>query len=110
MTTPPPLDLDPVDVFARLVREVDAGRTLVELQPRDQLRDAALDALALARDVLDDARALVADPEPAPAGRCPHDLDPCGDCDGGHLVDGDDLVLLDGTVLPLTRWWRERDQ
>lgn len=54
------LDLDPVDVFAKLVREVNAGLALVELQPRDQRRDAALDALVLARDVLDDARELLA--------------------------------------------------
>lgn len=57
-----PLDLDPVDVFAQLVREVDAGRALVSMTPAGDQRRAALDALALARDVLDDARQLLDDP------------------------------------------------
>lgn len=54
-----PLDLDPVDVFAKLVREVDAGRALVTMTPAGDQRRAALDALTLARDVLDDARQML---------------------------------------------------
>ena len=60
-----PLDLDPVDVFAKLVREVDAGRALVTMTPAGEQRRAALDALALARDVLEDARQLL-DPDDDP--------------------------------------------
>lgn len=57
------LDLDPVDVFGKLVREVDAGRALVTMtQPASDKRRAALDALTLARDVLDDARLFLNDP------------------------------------------------
>lgn len=57
--------VDPLDVFNKLVREVDAGRVLVQLvtTPNDRRR-AALDALNLARDVLDDARRLL-DGEPS---------------------------------------------
>lgn len=47
---------DPVAVFAKLVREVEAGQVLVSLSVTpSETRDAALDSLALARDVLDDA-------------------------------------------------------
>lgn len=49
---------DPGAVFAKLVREVDAGRALVEQAGANSRRLAALDALALARDVLTDARDL----------------------------------------------------
>lgn len=49
--------LDPVVIFAKLVREVEAAQVLVSLSttPGDT-RTAALDGLALARDVLADAR------------------------------------------------------
>lgn len=47
---------DPVAVFGKLVREVEAGTVLVSLaMTGDETRRAALDALQLARDVLDDA-------------------------------------------------------
>lgn len=52
---PPPT---PVELFSKLVREVDAGRTLVEQTERSSRQLAALDALDLARDVLTDARDL----------------------------------------------------
>jgi len=51
---------DPVVVFAKLVREVEAGQVLVSLATSSsETRDAALDALALARDVLADGLAAV---------------------------------------------------
>ena len=62
-----PLDLDPLDVFGKLVREVNAGTALVTMtMDAGEQRRAALDALALARDVLEDARQLLepADDEP----------------------------------------------
>lgn len=46
---------DALDVFAALVREVDAGRALIAAMPATDRKTAAVDALALARDVLDDA-------------------------------------------------------
>ena len=46
---------DPVVVFSKLVREVDAGKVLVSLaSSADETKRAALDALQLARDVLAD--------------------------------------------------------
>lgn len=49
--------IDPVRLFDKLLREVDAGRALVGLSAAGpEQRAAALDALALVRDVLDDAR------------------------------------------------------
>lgn len=49
--------VEPVDLFAKLVREVEAGQALIALAMTEhEQRMGALDALALARDVLDDAR------------------------------------------------------
>jgi hypothetical protein len=46
---------DPVVVFAKLVREVEAGQVLVSLASSPgETKRAALDALQLARDVLTD--------------------------------------------------------
>lgn len=51
---------DPVSVFAKLVREVEAGSVLVSLATSSsETRRAALDALALARDVLRDGLTAV---------------------------------------------------
>ena len=51
---------DPVVVFSKLVREVEAGQVLVSLATSaGETRAAALDSLALARDVLADALAAV---------------------------------------------------
>jgi hypothetical protein len=58
--TPPPLarSLDPVDLLDELVRETRAARTLIVLAtPGDERRRAAVDALNLCADVLEDARA-----------------------------------------------------
>lgn len=61
------LDLDPVDVFAKLVREVDAGTALVTMSlDAGERRRAALDALTLARCVLEDARELLDQPPVVP--------------------------------------------
>lgn len=54
---------DPLELFGQLVREVDAARTLLVLtEEGDPRRRAALDGLAMARAVLDDARDLYAGP------------------------------------------------
>lgn len=50
--------VDAAAVFTQLVREVDAGRALVAMTPPGQQHRAAIDALALCRDVLTDARDL----------------------------------------------------
>lgn len=48
-------------MFAKLMREVEAGRVLVSLaMTPDETRAAALDSLQLAADVLADARDLLA--------------------------------------------------
>lgn len=57
--TPPAGPVDAVELFAQLVREVDAGRALVCMTPLGERHRAAVDALALARDVLADARDLL---------------------------------------------------
>lgn len=73
-----PLDIDPSDVFAKLVREVDAGRALLAMTTTPEAkRRAAADALALARDVLEDAR---------------------------EQLQVDELVQLDGTVVTAVSW------
>lgn len=58
-TQPPARPVDAVELFAQLVREVDAGRALVCMTPLGERHRAAVDALALARDVLADARDLL---------------------------------------------------
>lgn len=83
--------LGPLDILTKLVREVRAGQCLVALSttPHEQ-RLAALDALALARDVLDDAQArLAADTAPEFTGG--RDRCACGavrlvDDAAGHVV------------------------
>lgn len=55
----PATPVDPVKVFANLVREVDAGRALIAMTPLGERHRAAADALALARDVLADARDML---------------------------------------------------
>ena len=55
----PAVPVDPVAVFANLVLEVDAGRALVAMTPLGERHRAAADALALARDVLADARDML---------------------------------------------------
>lgn len=57
---PEPEQIDARDVFAKLVAEVDAGRALVAMTPLGERHRAAVDALTLARCVLDDARDLFA--------------------------------------------------
>lgn len=51
---------DPAEVFAKLLRELGAAEVLVRLSTGDERRRAALDGLALARDVLADVAEALA--------------------------------------------------